>query len=59
MLKIMEEKENNAVEFGASITNKDLIDLLINFPDDAVVTIECCNPKAMYYNKEDNTIRIN
>lgn len=44
--------------FGSEVTNKELTDLLSQYPEDAKVAIECCNPKTMRYNKEDNTIRI-
>lgn len=44
--------------FGCEVTNKELVDLLSKYPADAKVSIECCNPKTMRYNKEDNTIRI-
>lgn len=40
------------------ITNKEFRRMLKQFPDDAVVVIECCNPRAMVYDKEHNLIRI-
>lgn len=44
--------------FGNEVTNKELTDLLSQYPEDAKIAIECCNPNTMHYNKEDNTIRI-
>lgn len=44
--------------FGCEVTNKELVDLLSKYPEDAKISIECCNPNTMRYNKEDNTIRI-
>ena len=40
------------------ITNKELQDLLKQYPNDAIVTIEYCNIREMKYFKESNIIVI-
>lgn len=40
------------------VTNKELQDLLKQYPDDAVVVIEYCNIREMRYFKESNLIII-
>lgn len=40
------------------VTKKELLELLINYPDDAIVVVECCNVRKLSYNQKDNTIRI-
>ncbi len=40
------------------VTKKELLELLKNYPDNAIVVVECCNIKKMCYNEKDNTIRI-
>lgn len=52
------EKTDNVIKFGNEVRNDALQEQLSKYPSDALVTIECCNPDTMRYNKEDNTIRI-
>lgn len=40
------------------VTNKELQDLLKQYPDDAIVVIEYCNIRDMKYFKESNIIAI-
>lgn len=40
------------------VTNKELQDLLKQYPDDAIVAIEYCNIRALQYIKERNLIEI-
>ena len=40
------------------LTNKEFRKMLEELPDDAYVCVECCNPRAMVYDKEYNLIRI-
>ena len=41
------------------MTNKEFQEQLKNYPDDAVVCIEYCNPKEIVYDKECNLLKIN
>jgi hypothetical protein len=47
------------LEFSQSLSNKELQDILKQYPDDAQVIIEYCYPKQMKYIKKDNLILIN
>ena len=47
------------LQFSQSLSNKELQDILKQYPDDAQVIIEYCYPKQMTYRKEDNLILIN
>jgi hypothetical protein len=47
----MENKTNQ-------VTNKELQDLLKQYPDDAIVVIEYCNIRELRYFKESNIIVI-
>ena len=49
--------KSNFIDCGATITNRELIEILQTFPQDAIISIECCNPNTIRYNEEDNTIR--
>ena len=40
------------------VTNKELQDLLKQYPDDAIVAVEYCNIREMKYIKESNIIVI-
>jgi hypothetical protein len=40
------------------VTNKELQDLLKQYPDDAVVVIEYCNIRELRYNEDINLIMI-
>lgn len=40
------------------VTNADLKALLDQCPDDAIISVEYCNPKSIRYVKETNTIHI-
>jgi hypothetical protein len=40
------------------VTNKELQELLKQYPDDAIVVVEYCNIRALRYNKERNLITI-
>lgn len=40
------------------VTKKELLELLKNYPNDAIVVVECCNVRKLCYNEKDNTIRI-
>jgi len=40
------------------ITNKEFMEILQQFPEDALISIECCNPRAMMYDEKYNLIRI-
>ena len=40
------------------VTNKELQDLLKQYPDDAVVVIEYCNIRELRYNEDTNLIMI-
>jgi hypothetical protein len=46
------------ITFHKEVSNEEMISLLSQFPKDAAVAVECCNPRTMKYNKDDNTIRI-
>lgn len=41
-----------------SITKAQFIEMLNEFPDDAQISVECCNPRAMVYDAKYNLIRI-
>jgi hypothetical protein len=53
-------KESNSVikRFTTPVTNKEMVNLLSQYPSDSIVAVECCNPRTMRYNPDDNTIRI-
>ena len=57
-VKISQAPYKEMVTFHKEVSNEEMIDLLSQFPKDAVVAVECCNPRTMKYNKEDNSIRI-
>lgn len=40
------------------LTNKEFIELLKQYPEDAYISVECCNPRAMVYDIKNNLIRI-
>lgn len=40
------------------VTNKELQDLLKQYPDDAIVVVEYCNIKELRYNEDINLITI-
>ena len=40
------------------LTNKEFIEMLRHFPEDATISVECCNPRAMIYDEKNNLIRI-
>lgn len=40
------------------LTNKEFREMLEKYPDDAFISVECCNPRGMVYDKEYNLIRI-
>jgi hypothetical protein len=40
------------------VTNKELQDLLKQYPDDAIVVIEYCNIRELRYSEENNLITI-
>lgn len=40
------------------MTNKELQDILKQYPDDAVVVVEYCNIDELKYNKDRNLITI-
>lgn len=42
----------------SKITNKNFQKLLKQYPDDALISIEYCNPKLLRYNVENNIIYI-
>ena len=50
--------ESNTQPIHGGITNKELQELLRQYPDDAVVVVEYCNVKELSYNKERNLITI-
>lgn len=41
------------------MTNKELVELLSQYPEDAEVVIEYCNPESLQYFETDNLIVIN
>lgn len=43
----------------AEITNKKYRELLEEYPDDAIIYIEYCDPTSFEYDKEHNIILIN
>lgn len=40
------------------LSNKEFQNLLKQYPDDAIISIEYCNPREIRYNKEQNIIYI-
>lgn len=40
------------------VTNKELQDLLKQYPDDAIVVVEYCNIRELRYSEENNLITI-
>ncbi len=55
----MANNENdNEHFFEYSITNEELINLLLQYPKDAIVVIEYCNPRLMTYCNKTNIIKI-
>ena len=40
------------------MTNKEFQELLKQYPDDALISIEYCNPREINYNEESNIIYI-
>ena len=57
-VKISQAPHKDMITFHKEVSNEEMISLLSQFPKDAAVAVECCNPRAMKYNKDDNTIRI-
>lgn len=49
---------NNEHFFEYSITNEELINLLLQYPKDAIVVIEYCNPRLLTYCNKTNIIKI-
>lgn len=54
---LREEQRLNQIKKNG-LTNKELRELLERFPDDALISIECCNPRTMFYDEKNNLIRI-
>lgn len=52
------KKKGLPYPFSNTCTNGELIDLLSQFPRDAVVGIEYCSPKKLQYFKDRNFIAI-
>ena len=52
------KKKGLPYQFSNTCTNGELIDLLSQFPRDAVVGIEYCSPKKLQYFKDRNFIAI-
>ena len=52
------KKKGYPYPFSNTCTNGELIDLLSQFPRDAVVGIEYCSPKKLQYFKDRNFIAI-
>ena len=52
------KKKGFPYPFSNTCTNGELIDLLSQFPRDAVVGIEYCSPKKLQYFKDRNFIAI-
>ena len=50
--------DTESINFETVTTNKELREKLENFPDDAIISVECCNVNTMVYDKENNLIRI-
>lgn len=40
------------------LTNKEFIEILKKYPEDALICIECCNPRELKYDEKYNLIRI-
>lgn len=56
--KISQAPHKEVITFHKEVSNEEMMNLLSQYPKDAVVAVECCNPRTMKYNKEDNSIRI-
>ena len=41
------------------MTNKELVELLSQYPEDAELVIEYCNPESLQYDEKTNLIIIN
>lgn len=41
-----------------NLTNKEFREMLEKLPDDALICVECCHPRAMIYDEKYNLIRI-
>ena len=52
------KKKGYPYPFSNTCTNGELIDLLSQFPRDAIVGIEYCSPKKLQYFKDRNFIAI-
>ena len=52
------KKKGFPYPFSGNVTNGELIDLLSQFPRDAVIGIEYCSPKKLQYFKDRNFIAI-
>ena len=49
--------DNNEIK-SKQLTNKELQELLKQYPDDAIVVVEYCNIRELKYHKERNIITI-
>lgn len=57
----IKEKYLNIFEFKSDngITNKQMVQMLSKYPDNAIVSVECCNVRNMNYDEKNNLITIN
>lgn len=56
---LLKQAPNKEVHrFHTEVTNEEMITLLSQYPPKSKVVVECCNPRTMRYNKDDDTIRI-
>lgn len=52
------KKKGLSYKFSNTATNEELIDLLNQFPRDAIIGIEYCSPKKLQYFPDRNFIEI-
>lgn len=55
---MFEKPESSMQSIPGGIKNKELQELLNQYPDDAVVVVEYCNVKELSYNRDKNMITI-
>lgn len=41
-----------------NMTNAELQEILKQYPDNALISVECCNPRKLVYDEKNNLIRI-
>ena len=54
----LKDSSKDIIRFGELVPNKEMIGLLSQYPDNSLISVECCSPRTMRYDEKDNLIRI-